>query len=56
MTIGYGMGGSLVAVVLRFVNRKTEGPRLDQSAAIEFVVDAAWGALMMAFEKFMGRL
>lgn len=49
-TIGYGVCGSLVGAILRLVNRKSEGPRLDQSAAVGFVVGAAWGALVVAFQ------
>ena len=55
-TLAYGVGGCLVAVVLRFINRKKEGPRLDQSAAVGFLVGAAWGALMVAFQSIAGRL
>ena len=47
-TLGYGLCGSLVAAVLRLINRKKEGPRLDQSAAVGFLVGAAWGALLAA--------
>ena len=47
--IGYGLCGSLVGAILRFVNRKSAGPRLDQSAAVGFVIGAAWGALVVAF-------
>ena len=55
-TLAWGLGGSLVGALLRVINRKKPGPRLDQSAAIGFLVGAAWGALLVAFQSIAGRL
>jgi hypothetical protein len=54
-TLGYGVGGMLVGVVLRVINRKKDGPRLDQSAAVGFLVGAAWGSLIAVFQSLIAR-
>lgn len=47
--------GSLVAAVARFFNRTNPGPRIDQAAAIGFLVGAAFGAAFGIFQSFMLR-
>ena len=48
-----GLGGSLIAVMGRFANRKKEGPRLDQAAAVGFLVGAAFGAFFGIFQSLL---
>ena len=43
-TVTYGVCGSLAATGVRFINRKKPGPRIDQAAAVGFLVGAAFGA------------
>lgn len=52
----YGVCGSLVAVAIRFMSRQQPGPRLDQSAAVGFLVGAAFGALFGIFGSLLTRL
>ncbi len=54
-TFSYGACGSLVAVVVRFVNRDQPGPRLDQAAAIGFLIGAAFGAFFGIFQSMLVR-
>lgn len=49
----YALCGMLVAVVLRYRNRKEPGPRLDQAAAVGFLIGGAFGALMGIFRTMM---
>jgi hypothetical protein len=52
-TITYGACGSLVAAVMRFVNRDKSGPRLDQVMAVGFLVGAAFGAFIGIFQSML---
>ena len=54
-TFAYGMGGSLIAVVVRFLKRSQPGPRLDQAAAVGFLIGAAFGAFFAIFQSMMVR-
>ena len=54
-TFTYGACGSLVAAFFRFLNRKHPGPRLDQSAAIGFLIGAAFGAFFGIFRSLLVR-
>ena len=53
---GCAMVGCLVAIVLRFLNRKNEGPRVDQVAAVGALVGAAFGVLFAIFNAMLNKL
>jgi len=50
-----GVCGSLIAVVMRLANRKKPGPRIDQAAAIGFLIGAAFGAFFGIFQSMLVR-
>ena len=52
-TFMYGACGSLVAAVMRFVNRNKSGPRLDQVTAVGFLIGAAFGAFIGIFQSML---
>ncbi len=54
-TFAYGVGGSLIATVLRLLKRNQPGPRLEQAAAIGFLIGAAFGAFFAIFQSMMVR-
>ena len=54
-TFTYGVGGSLIATVLRLLKRNQPGPRLDQSAAVGFLIGAAFGAFFAIFQSMIMR-
>jgi hypothetical protein len=54
-TLGYGACGSVVGVVLRFLGRRNPGPRLDQAAAIGFLIGAGFGATFGIFQALLVR-
>jgi hypothetical protein len=54
-TFGYGMGGSLIAVAARLLKRNAPGPRLDQAAAVGFLIGAGFGAFFAIFQSMMVR-
>ena len=51
----YGICGSLAAVAVRFLNRGKPGPRFDQTAAVGFLVGAAFGAFFGIFQAMLVR-
>lgn len=55
-TFTYGICGSLAAMAVRFLTRNTPGPRLDQSAAVGFLVGASFGAFSGIFQSMLTRL
>ena len=50
-----GVCGSLVSVVLRFMNRSKPGPRLGQAAAVGFLLGVAFGAFFGIFQSMLIR-
>ena len=52
-TFSYGVCGSLAATVVWFFNRRQPRPRLDQAAAVGFLVGAAFGAMFGIFESML---
>lgn len=54
-TFTYGLCGSVASLVVRFMNRDKPGPRLDQAAAIGFLVGAAFGAFIGIFASMQMR-
>lgn len=52
----YGVVGSLLFAFGRVLNRKKEGPKLDQAAAIGFLVGASFGAFIGIFQSMTDRL
>ena len=54
-TIIWGVCGSALAVVMRIFNRSQEGPRLDQTAAVGFLIGAAFGAFFAVFNSMLVR-
>lgn len=54
-SLTYGICGSLVAVGMRFFTRSQPGPRLDQSAAVGFLIGAAFGAFFGIFQSLLVR-
>ena len=54
-TFTYGACGSLVAGVMRIMHRDKPGPRIDQAAAVGFLIGAAFGAFFGIFESMMVR-
>ena len=54
-TFTYGVCGSLAATAARVVNRKKPGLRLDQAAAVGFLVGAAFGAFFATFQSILVR-
>ncbi len=54
-TIIWGVCGSALAVVLRLFNSSKEGPRIDQTAAVGFLVGAAFGAFFAVFNSMLVR-
>ncbi len=54
-TFAYGVGGSLIAVVARLLKRNEPGPRLDQAAAVGFLIGAGFGAFFAIFQSMMVR-
>ncbi len=54
-TFAYGVGGSLIATVVHLLKRNQPGPRLDQSAAVGFLIGAAFGAFFAIFQSMMVR-
>ena len=54
-TFTYGVCGSLVAAVVRFMGRKDPGPRIDQAAAVGFLIGAAFGAFFAIFQSMLVR-
>ena len=55
-TFTYALCGTVVAAAMRFADRKQPGPRLDQAAAVGFLVGAAFGAFFAIFQSMLGRL
>lgn len=53
---GYSACGSLVAVVLRFRQGNTPGPRLDQVAAYGALIGAGFGTLFAILQSMVNRL
>ena len=49
-TLTYGLCGSAAGVGMRLLTRG-EGPRLDQSAAVGFLIGAAFGAFFGIFRS-----
>ena len=49
----YGLCGSLAAAVAWFFNRGESRPRLDQAAAVGFLVGGAFGATFGIFRSMM---
>ena len=54
-TIKFGVCGTVVALCMRYFGRATPGPRLDQAAAIGFLIGAGWGAFFGVFEALLVR-
>ena len=54
-TLTYGICGSLVATVVRFMNRDKPGPMLHQVAAVGFLIGAGFGAFFGVFESMLTR-
>jgi hypothetical protein len=54
-TFAYGVGGSLIAVVVRLLKRGEPGPRLDQAAAVGFLIGAGFGAFFAIFQSLLVR-
>ena len=52
-TIAYGIGGSLIAAVLHLIKRNQPGPRLDQAAAVGFLIGAGFGAFFAIFQSML---
>ncbi len=50
----YGLCGSLVGGVMRLLNRSQAGPRIDQAAAVGFLVGGAFGAIVGMFRSLIG--
>ena len=51
--VTYGICGSLAASIVRFINRSKPGPRVDQAAAVGFLVGAAFGACFGIFQSML---
>ena len=51
----YGVCGSLAATAVRLFNRKKPGPKLDQTAAIGFLIGASFGAFIGVFQSMIDR-
>ena len=49
----YGICGSLIATVMWVWNRQSPRMRIDQAAAIGFLVGAAFGAFMGIFQSIL---
>ena len=54
-TFTAGVVVSVIALALRFFNRKKVGARFDQVAAIGFLIGAAFGAFFAIFQAMMVR-
>ena len=55
-TFTYGACGSLAAMAVRLFSRKEGGPRVDQVAAVGFLVGAAFGACFGIFQSMLARV
>ena len=55
-TFSFGACGALAAIGVSFLNRKTAGPRIDQVAAVGFLVGAAFGACIGIFQSMLARV
>ena len=52
-TMNFGVCGSLVGVAMRYMQRDQPGPRLDQAAAVGFLIGAGWGAFYGIFQSLL---
>ena len=55
VVLGSGTVGSLIGIALASFNRG-KGVRFDQSAAVGFLIGAAFGAFFGIFESMLGRI
>ena len=53
--VSYGVCGSLAAAIVWFFNRRQPRPRLEEAAAVGFLVGAAFGAMFGIFESMLVR-